>query len=166
MFSIWMLIKVLHILAGAFWIGGAAMIAAFLLPAAKRTGPSAGVFMGHLMGGLKLPLAMNLASWTTLLMGTLLYWRFTGGFKQWSLYWPGGIGLLTGVISGIIAFLWGSFIQAPNAKKLGALLAQMQQSPSPELGAKVQVMQKKIYLGAWVGVLFLVLSQIGMTLLH
>lgn len=162
----WMFVKALHILAGTFWVGGALMIAGFLLPASKKTGPAAGPFMGNLMGAMKLPLYMNLASWSTVIMGFLLYWRLTVGFSQFKLYWPGGIGLFIGSLAGILGLMWGSFVQAPNAKKLSGLLEQAKSNPTPELGVSIQLMQKKLYKGAWIGAGLLVISLIGMTLLH
>lgn len=162
----WMFIKALHILAGTFWVGAAIMVTAFLLPAARMTGPAGGAFMTNLMQGRKLPLAINIASWAALFAGLILYWRFSNGFERIPMYWPGGISMLVGSMAGILAFLWGNFYQSPNAKRLSRLLGQLQGPPTPEQGARIQGLQKKLFLGGWFGVILLIICLIGMTMLH
>jgi uncharacterized membrane protein len=69
----WFLIKLVHILAAIFWMGGAIFTTAFLLPAVKKSGPSSKVFMNHLMKDYKLSLALNIASALTVVFGLILY---------------------------------------------------------------------------------------------
>lgn len=92
----WMISKTLHIVSGAFWVGAAIMIAGFILPSARKAGPAGGLFMQQLAGVFRLPLAMNIASWTASLSGLLLLWRHTGGFHVFSFQWPSGIGIAMG----------------------------------------------------------------------
>ena len=42
-------LRLIHILAGVFWLGGSFMSAIFLTPAVAATGESGQKFMGHLI---------------------------------------------------------------------------------------------------------------------
>jgi|GEM_PF-1081290 len=162
----WMISKTLHIISGAFWVGAAIMIAGFILPSARKAGPAGGLFMQQLAGVFRLPLAMNIASWTASLSGLLLLWRYTGGFQVVSFQWPSGIGIAVGSFCGILALLWGFFYQAPNAKLLSKLLQKMSMNPAPETIALIDIQQQKILVGARIGAILLILCLVGMTLLH
>ena len=47
-------LRIVHILAGVFWVGAALTAFLFLQPAAREVGPAAGPFMAHLAGKKKL----------------------------------------------------------------------------------------------------------------
>ena len=44
--SVIIVLRIIHIVAGAFWVGGAVTTAFFLLPTVKATGPVGGQFAG------------------------------------------------------------------------------------------------------------------------
>lgn len=122
--------------------------------------------MKQLANERKLPLYINIAAALTTLCGVLLYWRVTGGFNlpvSSSLPW---MGLMTGSLSGIAAFLWGFFVQSRNAQRLGMLTAGIQGSPTPEQAAAVAKLQKKLHVGGIAGITLLVISLGGMILSH
>lgn len=162
----WLVLKIIHVVAGVLWVGSAVVIAAFLLPSARALGPQAAPFMSHLMQKQNLSQYMMMISGINALSGLIMYWRVSAGFSVMSLHWPGGIGLMIGMISGLIIFLWGHAVQGPTAKKLGQLTAQLSGPPSPEQQQAIQKLQDKLTFGAWFGVAGLMLSVIGMTMLH
>ena len=43
-----LVLRIVHILAGAFWVGSALTVFLFLQPAAREVGPAAGPFLTHL----------------------------------------------------------------------------------------------------------------------
>lgn len=102
----WTGIKLLHVFAGAFWLGAAALVAFFILPTARKLGPAAGPAVGYIMNVRKLP---NLISYASLL-------SILTGFSMLSRLWPlelsainqsaWGIGLLMGITTGVIAYAW------------------------------------------------------------
>jgi hypothetical protein len=135
-------LRLIHIIAGAFWVGSALMIALVLLPAARQAGPGG-------EGALpmaKISEAMSLASLLTTGAGLLLYgWvsRFAWGW----IVSPVGLGLTLGSLSGLAAFLLGLLSTGPTAKKLAMLGGQIQAAggpPTPEQRAELGRLQAKL----------------------
>ncbi len=164
--TFWVFVKLLHIFAGVFWMGAAVITIFFVLPAVRAAGPAGGAVMKQLTNERKLPLAINVAAAATTFCGILLYWRLTGGFTpvfSSALAW---MGLMVGSLSGILAFLWGFFIQSRNAKRLGTLTAGIQGPPTPEQAAAIAKLQQRLHLGGIVGIVLLVISLGGMVMSH
>jgi len=73
------LLRLLHILAGVFWVGGVLFLARFLLPTAAALGPAAGPVMDHLNRVGRLSQTLLGAGVVTVLAGFTLYWRDAAG---------------------------------------------------------------------------------------
>jgi hypothetical protein len=65
-------LRLIHIVVGAFWVGSLVFIAAFLIPAVRATGPAGGPVMRHLTQVLHLHWYMVTSTWLTLLSGAAL----------------------------------------------------------------------------------------------
>jgi hypothetical protein len=135
-------LRLVHIAAGAFWAGSALLIALVLLPGVRKAGPG---------GERHLPMAaisqaMSLAALLTTLSGLLLYgWvsRFAWGW----IVSPLGIGFTVGSLAGIAAFLLGLLSTGPTAQKLAALGGQIAAAggpPKPEQAAELGRLQAKL----------------------
>ena len=89
-------LRLIHILAGAFWVGTAVFTAAFLIPSIRALGPAGGPVMHQIAQVRKLPLYFLGAGVLTVLSGIGLYSKASGGFtNQWMQSGPGmtfGIG--------------------------------------------------------------------------
>jgi uncharacterized membrane protein len=72
--------RLIHIVSGVFWVGGAIFIAMFLLPTLRSVGPAGGPVMSYLVQVRKLPLYMMGAAILTVLSGLGLYRRDSAGF--------------------------------------------------------------------------------------
>src|SRR4051794_20907923 len=70
-----LILRLIHILAGIFWVGAVFLIAGFLLPTARATGREGGRFMQHLMLQRRLPIFLAIAMLLTVLSGFTLYGR-------------------------------------------------------------------------------------------
>src|SRR5205823_6318157 len=96
-------LRLLHIVAGVFWVGSAVFVGLFLLPTARAAGPEGGRFMARLMQrtGPVLGIAMLL----TIVPGFIMYGRLSAGFNRaWVTSRPGLAGkvaLVTGSSRGI-----------------------------------------------------------------
>src|SRR5256885_6190676 len=96
-------LRLLHILAGIFWVGATVFLASFLLPAARTVGPTAGPVIAELMGRRRLQLWINVAMVIAILAGFALYGldsRISGGGFGRS---PMGITLGIGALLSIVA---------------------------------------------------------------
>jgi uncharacterized membrane protein len=74
-------LRIVHILAGALWVGAAVAYFAFFGPTVKSMGAAGGQFMQHLMERRKYPIFMTVASALTILAGVPLYLSASGGLQ-------------------------------------------------------------------------------------
>lgn len=136
------ILRLIHIAAGAFWAGSALLIALVLLPGVRKAGPG---------GERHLPMAaisqaMSLAALLTTLSGLLLY----GWISRFAWGWiasPLGIGFTAGSLAGLAAFLLGLLSTGPTAQKLAALGGQTAAGggpPRPEQAAALGRLQAKL----------------------
>jgi hypothetical protein len=141
------LLRVFHIGAGVFWVGGFLLFARFLFPTALALGPAAGPVMSHMTQVLKLPRALLSAAVVTILSGVLLYWHDSAGFEPaWMRSGP-GVTFGLGAVFAITAFAIGLSVNAPTAQRMGALagtIAGQGRPPSPEQAAEMGQLQRKL----------------------
>ena len=113
------LLRAIHIVGGAMWVGGVVIVAFFLLPATQALGPASQPMMQFIMGRRKLPVYLMALGILTTLAGLLLMMRnvsLTGG--AWARS-PMGMGISIGAAAAIIALIVGMTVSAPAAKRLG-----------------------------------------------
>jgi uncharacterized membrane protein len=145
------LLRLIHILSGIFWVGGTLMLARFIIPTADRVGPESGRFMQSLMVEARLPVALAIAGWATTLAGLVLFFFTSGRFAHSWMTSGQGITLTLGALIGISAALHGAAVQAPVAAKLSALGgASASGPPSPERIAELQLLRGKLAQSAGV----------------
>ena len=98
------LLRLIHILAGIFWVGSVFLIAGFLIPTMRASGPEGGRFVQTLMERQRLPLYLGVAGALTVLSGAGMYARMvTATHGAWAGTGPGiafGVGGLAAVIGG------------------------------------------------------------------
>lgn len=159
------LLRVIHIVLGAFWFGSVIFMHAFLMPTIRALGPAGGPVMGHLGQTRKLPQWLITAGGLTILSGGFLYWRDSGGLQLSWITTPMGMTLTIGASFALIAFLIGVTISGPSAKRLGAIMGarvQANRPPSPEEVAEIANLQRKMGLGQLAAVILLTLATIAM----
>jgi len=122
---LYLLVRILHVLLAAVWVGLIAFIALFLLPALKDTGPGGGAVLTALVRRRLTAMTAALGG-VAVLSGLWLYWRFTGGFD------PALAGSMparvfgTGGLAGIIAVILDGALVSRNLKKLAGGAAPME----------------------------------------
>ena len=158
-------LRLVHVLAGVFWVGSAIFMAAFIAPTVRAIGPAGGQVMQHLAQVRKVPVYMMTSMALTLLSGLALYWRASGGFSN---AWPGsGPGMTFGVgaVFAILAATLGLTVGMPTAKRLGALggtIAKGGAPPSSEQMAEMQRLQGRMSAVSALGAVLLVLATAAM----
>ena len=112
----YLLIRVLHVLCGALWVGAALFSSLFLTPAAQDLGPD----------GAKVMLALRkrgliayfpIIATITLLSGVWLYWRFTAGFSPEVSRSHAGMAFGLGAVCGLAGFIVGGPILSVSLVK-------------------------------------------------
>ena len=134
---IWLL-RIVHIVAGVFWVGGTLIMTFFVGPTVGAIGEPGQKFIAHLMNNLKFSNRMAAASGLTILAGFILYFR--GGTALFESRF--GIGLGIGAVFALIGFVSGMLI-GRNIKAMAQLGAQIQGPPSPAQLSQMQALQKR-----------------------
>ena len=136
-YLIWLL-RIIHIVAGVFWVGGTLFMTFFVGPTIGATGESGQKFVAHLMNNLKFSNRMAAAAGLTILAGLILYFR--GGTTILGSRFGTGLGI--GAVSALIGFVFGIMV-GRTARAMAQLGAQMQGKPSPEQLARMQTLQRQ-----------------------
>jgi hypothetical protein len=140
-------LRIVHILAGAFWVGAAVVVFVFLQPAAREVGPAAGPLMMHLAQKKRLPDIVLGAAGITILAGLLMYWRVSGGFDPDWIGSDSGIAITVGAVSAIVAVALGGSVVRPSMIAAAAIVGEVAASggpPTPEQAAQIQVLQDRV----------------------
>ncbi|HET7599530.1 MAG TPA: hypothetical protein VFK09_04525 [Gemmatimonadales bacterium] len=163
--TLFLLLRVLHIVAGAFWVGAVLLLTIFLLPSISAVGPAGGPVMHQLGQVRRLPIWLMVASVVTLLAGFALYWAaMQSGGPAWAGSGPGRVLGLGGALA-LAAGILGMVVNAPAGKRLGALgatLAAERRPPTPEEAALMQRLQDRLTRASWVAVALLLLATVAM----
>jgi uncharacterized membrane protein len=135
-------LRIIHILSGVLWVGGALAMNIFIGPTLRATGDAGKQFAGHLMAKTRFTAVMTGNAYATVIAGFLLYGIDSAWFSSaWASSGPGtgfGIGAgfaLVGVITGIM--------NGNNNQKLARLGAQIQGKPTPDQMATMGAVQKQ-----------------------
>ena len=158
-------LRIIHIAAGAFWLGGSVTTAFFLLPTVKATGPIGGQFAGALMQRTRLPEWLTVAGAVAVVTGLLLYWNFYAGLA-WTGFEPQvviGIGGLVAILSLAIGFLF-SRPTAGRMSILGKTIQSQGTPPTPVQLAESQELLARLTRLAAVNAILVVITAICMAI--
>lgn len=123
MVSTYLVVRLLHVLLGAIWVGTVTFSAFFLMPAMQEAGPDA----AKVMAGLQRRRFMDLLPIVALInvvSGLWLYWRFTAGFDGTISSSRPGIVFGAGGAIAIVAFTIGLLVMRRSLMRAGALSAR------------------------------------------
>lgn len=162
----WLGIKLLHILLGAFWFGGAVVGTFYLTAAARALGPAAAPVLKYVIGVRKMSVMLNIAAGVTVLTGLGLYDRRSDHFRNLMIHTPYEQFLTLGAVFGILSVIWGGAVVSRSAKRLGTLMLTLSGPPTPAQAAEIASLQQKMHVGGVVGVIMMVLAIVGMALSH
>jgi uncharacterized membrane protein len=143
-----LLLRLLHIVSGVVWVGALTLLSLFILPSVRATGPAGGAVMQQLTQVRRMPVWLMVTSMLTLLSGIGLYWHDSGGFQS-SAWLGSGSGRMFG-LGGVLAIAGaaiGMAVNVPAAKRLGAIMGEIQSAgrpPSADQSAQLQRLQGRL----------------------
>lgn len=152
-------LRLLHIVAGVFWVGTAVVMALFVLPTARAAGPEGGRFVARL--GRRIGPALGVAMLLTVIPGFIMYGRLSAGFNHAWVTSRVGLALGAGAVAAILAIVIGLAINATAAAKIGALeklVATEGATPSPAQAAQLAALHLRIERAARVVALLLLVA--------
>jgi len=158
------ILRLIHIFAGIFWVGTIWYFALFFLPRVKTFGQEQGRIM-QTMSGQPFPTYMTTAAISVALSGILMYWYTSAGFKAAWIFTPPGVILTLAALLGIFAVLEGFFISRPAAERmaqLGREAAAASGPPAPAVMQEMQALSARLERGIYRTAVVILLTVIGM----
>jgi len=141
-------LRIVHILAGVFWVGSFYFTFFMLEPALTELGPDAGKLMTYLTQKRRMPMVIAFTAILTVVAGVLLYWKDSNGFDLDFVTSAPGLTFLLGGIAAIVALALGFAVSRPSAVRMGAIGQEMAASGgagSPALMTEMQAIQKRLH---------------------
>lgn len=135
--TLYLVLRVLHILVAALWVGAAGLLAMIVMPAIGDAGASGGSFLASLHKR-KLHAFMAASAVLTVLSGIWLYWVFTAGFDRAIVGSRSGLVFGIGGLCGLLAMLIGGAVIGPGFVRLAELAGQAGSVPEVERAAHAQ----------------------------
>jgi uncharacterized membrane protein len=162
-----LILRLLHIGCGISWAGTIIFVAFFLDPAVKSSGPDGTRFMQQLVKTNRFPIVMMILAMVTVLAGSLLIWRVSGGLQTMWLSTKNGKVLTTGGVLAIIAFLIGMTVNRPatiKIAKIGKAIASAGGPPTPAQLAELGMLGKRLSSASKIIAYLLIFTIVGMSI--
>lgn len=160
-----LVLRIVHVLGGVFWLGSGLFTSLFLLPAFAGSGPGAGPVMAGLQRR-RLFTVLPIVALLTILSGVRLMWIGSAGFSP--LYFESGMGL-TFAVSGalaILGFLLSLLVARPAMVRSGQLAAEAAGlAAGPErdaVNARISALQRRGAVSSFAAVSLVTLAGAGM----
>lgn len=160
---IFLVLRVVHIVAGILWAGGALALTLFVAPTMSATGDAGKQFAGHLITKTRFSLYMMVTGLSTVLAGSVLYGIDSNWFQSAWMMTGTGIGFGIGAVAGIAAFIFGVMLGNANSA-LAALGAQIQGKPTAEQMTTLQGLLKRQALTSRMNMIFMFIAIVMMAL--
>ena len=153
-------LRLIHILAGAFWYGALIFLTRFLMPSLRSVGPASGQVMAQLNQRRLTPAMMGAA---ILNVGSGIWLMFITSGGDMGAWMRTGMGRTLGFGGGlaIIAMIVGMTMNPPAIKRLaaiGAAAAKRGGPPTPEEAAEITRLQKRLALGSIIPAILLTIT--------
>lgn len=158
-------LRVVHILTGVFWVGSFYFTFFMLEPALTALGSDAGKLMTYLTRQRKMPAVIGITAVLAVLSGILLYWKDSNGFDPDFVTSAPGMTFLLGGIAALVALVLGFSVSRPTSVRMGAIGQEMGASggaPSNALMAEMQALQKRLRLVSQIDVVLLTFALLAM----
>ena len=162
--TVMIILRIIHILSGVFWVGFAFFNIVFLQPTIKATGAEGQKTFQYLMRQTRLMTTVYIAATLTTLTGILQY-GYVSHLQSAFLASGWGMVLTVGSVSGIIAWFLAIFSIRSLFNRIGHVGQEIQASngaPAPELVSKMAGLVSKLGHVGNVALVFMVISTIGM----
>lgn len=148
-------LRVIHIVAGVFWVGSTMLFALFIEPTVAALGSQGGTFMTHLTKVKKYPIVIALTSIVAIVAGGLLYWRSSGGLSGLWIQSGPGLTFTVGGALAVIAWLIGFTVLRPTIGRMEAIRLS---APSEDSRAATTMaaLQRRLRLGSNANLILLI----------
>lgn len=130
-----LVLRLIHILSGVFWLGSVFTMFLFLQPTAQATAPDGQRFMLHLLRNRRFGDVVLVSALLTVGAGAILFWRDSNGLQATWMARPPGLGFTIGAAAALIALLLFVFVGSRSSRRLieiGSRLEAERRPPSDD----------------------------------
>ncbi len=115
------ILRFIHIVSSAFWVGGAVTLGFFVFPVLLNGNPAPGAYLKQIMMGRKLAMFLTLTLVLAVLSGGYLY-RLDFPKMGGAAFNPRALDYTLGAFLGILAAVVALFVNMPTGMKLGTVV--------------------------------------------
>ena len=155
-------LRFLHVVSGALWVGMFAFVGFFLMPAFAEVGPD-GTKVQAALGKRRIQVIMPVIALITLVSGFWLYQRLSGGAIGALLKTPVGLAFGLGGLSALLAFAAGIGLARPLMMRSMKLGEQMKTASPADRSAITAEMQRLGARGATLNRVVMALLLLALT---
>ena len=119
-----LVVRLLHIVAGAFWVGSIVVAVFFVEPTAKALGATGERFLAYLLFRQRLMPLLVGSALVSITAGAILYWMDSGGLGLAWITSPTGLGFTTGAVAALAGFVIALVILKPEFDRLATLTGE------------------------------------------
>jgi uncharacterized membrane protein len=158
-------LRLIHVVGGTFWVGSVLFTFFFLMPTVMQAGPAVA---GPVMGGLqqrKLMVWLPVVGLLVILSGVRLMMIVSAGNPEWFQHRSGQAFSIAGLLA-VLAFIIGVTVNRPAMVKAGKL-GQSAVSDAPTRAAiqeEIKRLQRRSYVGTMVVTWLMLGSAAGMAI--
>lgn len=136
-----LILRLIHIFAGVFWVGATLTTSFYVGPTTKMTGEAGRQVMLYLITKARLSTAMTAAAILTVLAGYSMYWIDSNGLSSaWTHSGP-GIGFGIGGAAGLLGLI-SRVLANRNMAAAGRLDSEIKERPTEQHSQKLVSLQK------------------------
>jgi uncharacterized membrane protein len=154
-------LRIVHIVGGVLWVGGAALFFFYVEPTINKLGPDAEKFVDEMVIRRKVPVYFVTISTLTVIAGVILYWRNFGGINGS----PFGLALGLGGLAAIVAWASGGLLIPRLLRQVSSIAGEMKAAggpPSAELMGRMHATQERLRLMGAIDLALLAFAVIAM----
>ena len=134
-------LRLLHIVFGAFWVGAALMLTYFISPSVQATQETGQKFFSHVLQKTNLTKTITISALISVIAGLALYWIRSDGFQTSWMASGQGIGFGLGGLAALIGLHYG-FLQGKRSTALAQLGQEIQSQGTPPSATQLETIQK------------------------
>ena len=147
-----LILRLVHIVLGAFWVGAVFTNVLFLQPTAAALGPDGGRFQFHLLRDRRFATVILVSAAITVLAGIALLWISTNGLDLGLALDASRLGFTVGGVVGILTFALGSLYVYPRTRRVVSVMDGIMAAgrpPTPEEQAELGRIRAELLRAGW-----------------
>jgi uncharacterized membrane protein len=163
--SYMVILRIVHIFSGVFWVGSTFLLVGYIAPTVAATGDAGRAFMSHFALKTGFSPAMAVTGTLTTIAGLVMYEEIFG-FRTNALNSGYGLAISIGALAGILALISGFVFQFYSITKMKAINREVEASggpPSPDQITELGRHGERVALGGRIGIILMTIALLGMS---